>query len=150
MNAHPCDGYLDDVRLAVPAEIAALPATFGAMLRGYRIRCALSQNQLARSAGCDPAYVNRLERAGAESTTLPSRRMVLAIWTALIAASGRASRPITTDDRERLLVAAGLAPESILAAGGWDAFVTQLRQRVIMGFASTIDQLDESLRAAAP
>ena len=31
---------------------------FGALLRSLRVRMGLSQNQLARRAGVDPAYVN--------------------------------------------------------------------------------------------
>ena len=85
---------------------------FGLLLRSLRVRVGLSQNQLARSAGVDPAYVNRLERAPAESTALPSRRVVLSLGEALDAG------PV---DVERLLVAAGLCPESISRLGNWDA-----------------------------
>jgi transcriptional regulator with XRE-family HTH domain len=84
---------------------------FGALLRSLRVRMGFSQNQLARMAGVDPAYVNRLERAPAESTSLPSRKVVLALADSLEAG------PV---DVERLLVAAGLCPESIVRLGGWD------------------------------
>ena len=84
---------------------------FGALLRSLRVRMGFSQNQLARMAGVDPAYVNRLERAAADSTSLPSRKVVLALADALEAG------PV---DVERLLVAAGLCPESIVRLGGWD------------------------------
>jgi transcriptional regulator with XRE-family HTH domain len=84
---------------------------FGALLRSLRVRMGLSQNQLARMAGVDPAYVNRLERASAESSSLPSRKVVLALADSLEAG------PV---DLERLLVAAGLCPESIVRLGGWD------------------------------
>ncbi len=84
---------------------------FGALLRSLRVRMGLSQNQLARMAGVDPAYVNRLERAGASSSSLPSRKVVLALAESLEAG------PV---DVERLLVAAGLCPESIVRLGGWD------------------------------
>jgi transcriptional regulator with XRE-family HTH domain len=84
---------------------------FGALLRVLRVRIGFSQNQLARRAGVDPAYVNRLERAGPESTSLPSRKVVLALAEAVEAG------PV---DLERLLVAAGLCPESILQLGGWE------------------------------
>jgi transcriptional regulator with XRE-family HTH domain len=86
--------------------------SFGQLLRFLRIRAGLSQNQLARSAGVDPAYVNRLERAPADSTALPSRRVVKSLAEALDAG------PV---DAERLLVAAGLCPEAITQLGGWDA-----------------------------
>src|SRR4051812_5357748 len=84
---------------------------FGALLRSLRVRMGFSQNQLARMAGVDPAYVNRLERASADSTSLPSRKVVLALADAVEAG------PV---DVERLLVAAGLCPESIVRLGGWD------------------------------
>jgi len=85
---------------------------FGLLLRSLRVRTGLSQNQLARRAGVDPAYVNRLERASADSTALPSRRVVLSLAEALEAG------PVEV---ERLLVAAGLCPESIAQLGSWDA-----------------------------
>ena|SRR5688572_25884853 len=84
---------------------------FGALLRSLRVRMGFSQNQLARMAGVDPAYVNRLERAPAGSSSLPSRKVVLALADSLEAG------PV---DVERLLVAAGLCPESIVRLGGWD------------------------------
>src|SRR3954465_11491256 len=84
---------------------------FGQLLRTLRVRIGLSQNQLARRAGVDPAYVNRLERAPATPSSLPSRKVVLAL------AESVEAGPV---DVERLLVAAGLCPESILRLGGWD------------------------------
>jgi transcriptional regulator with XRE-family HTH domain len=85
---------------------------FGALLRSLRVRSGLSQNQLARRAGVDPAYVNRLERASPTSSSLPSRKVVLALADTL---------DVGPVDGERLLVAAGLCPESIVRLGGWDA-----------------------------
>jgi DNA-binding XRE family transcriptional regulator len=150
MAANPLDISRDAPRdlVRLPAEISALPSAFGALMKTYRVRCGLSQNKLARSAGCDPAYVNRLERAPSTTTSLPSRRFVLAFWEVFMEATTHTTRPITTDDRERLLVAAGLCPETILAAGGWDAFVGRIRRQVVIGFVSTIEQLDESLSPA--
>jgi transcriptional regulator with XRE-family HTH domain len=84
---------------------------FGALLRSLRVRMGFSQNRLARLAGVDPAYVNRLERAAPESSSLPSRKVVLALAESLEAG------PV---DVERLLVAAGLCPESIVRLGGWE------------------------------
>src|SRR5918996_5514348 len=84
---------------------------FGALLRSLRVRMGFSQNHLARMAGVDPAYVNRLERAPADSTSLPSRKVVMALAESLEAG------PV---DVERLLVAAGVCPESIVRLGGWD------------------------------
>jgi transcriptional regulator with XRE-family HTH domain len=84
---------------------------FGAVLRELRIENGLSQNALARRAGIDPAYVNRLERAPAQSTNLPSRRVVLDLAEAM---------ELGPVGRERLLVAANLCPESIARLGEWD------------------------------
>jgi hypothetical protein len=55
--------------------------------------------------------VNRLERASPESSSLPSRKVVLALADSLEAG------PV---DVERLLVAAGLCPESIVRLGNWE------------------------------
>src|SRR5215210_769387 len=87
-------------------------SAFGQLLRSLRVRAGRSQNRLARMAGVDPAYVNRLERAPADSAALPSRRVVLSLAEALDAG------PV---DVERLLVAAGLCPEAISQLGSWDA-----------------------------
>ncbi len=83
---------------------------FGPLVREYRVRVGLSQNQLARRAGIDPAYVNRLERSGPDGG-VPRRRVVLGLAAAL---------ELGPVDRERLLIAAGLCPESIARLGGWD------------------------------
>lgn len=91
--------------------VVAAAHPFGALLRSLRVRAGLSQNQLARRAGVDPAYVNRLERASPDSSSLPSRKVVMALAETVEAG------PV---DVERLLVAAGLCPESIVRLGGWD------------------------------
>jgi transcriptional regulator with XRE-family HTH domain len=91
--------------------VTAQAHPFGALLRSLRVRMGFSQNQLARMAGVDPAYVNRLERAPPESSSLPSRKVVLALADSLEAG------PV---DVERLLVAAGLCPVSIGRVGGWE------------------------------
>jgi transcriptional regulator with XRE-family HTH domain len=84
--------------------------TFGAMLRRLRIAAGLSQNQLARQAGVDPAYVNRLERAGQQTRTgrtiqyeRPGRATFLALAEAL---------DISTGQTDRLLFLVGHAPQT--------------------------------------
>lgn len=81
--------------------------TFGAMLRRHRIKAALSQNELARQAGCDPAYVNRLERGLTQNKSgrlhLPNRTIVLAFAEVL---------DVSQAEADRLLYAAGLAPQA--------------------------------------
>lgn len=114
----PAPVVTTEARRKPETHVTHAASEFGTRLRSLRVRIGLSQNQLARMAGVDPAYVNRLERAPTESATLPSRKVVLALWSALEASA---------DDRERLLVAAGHCPEVIVQAGGWDAYREQFR-----------------------
>lgn len=81
---------------------------FGQMLRRIRSRVGISQHELARRAGCDAAYVNRMERMGQKTiggqelvTVTPSRHIALGL------ASGLGLDARETD---RLLFTAGLAP----------------------------------------
>lgn len=115
---------------------------FGALLRALRVRIGLSQNQLARRAGVDPAYVNRLERAAPSSTSLPSRKVVMALADTLEAG------PV---DVERLLVAAGLCPESIVRLGGWDPSLGDIASVLADARLSSDDraELRELLRIVA-
>src|SRR5207344_1883751 len=89
--------------------------SFGGLLRHLRIRVGWSQNQLAREAGIDPAYVNRFEK-GAQGG--PSRKVVLALADVLECGPRY---------REELLVAAGHCPQTILDAGGWTAYIDRVR-----------------------
>lgn len=73
--------------------------TFGQMLRRLRIERGLSQNELARRAGCDAAYVNRFERVGPGA--MVGRAIVLSVADAL---------EMSYAERDRLLFVAGLAP----------------------------------------
>jgi transcriptional regulator with XRE-family HTH domain len=89
--------------------------SFGALLRRHRLsaqpdgprarqQSCLSQNQLARLAGVDPAYVNRLENRQTGCTggpQLPSRAVILRFADAL---------ELDPDERDRFLRAAGHAP----------------------------------------
>jgi hypothetical protein len=101
---------------------------FGPLLKRLRLRAGLSMNQLARESGVDPSYVHHIERPREGRPELPRRRIVLALWETL--ASHRAA---TADDRERMLVAAGLCPEVVLRAGGWDGYVNGIRNQVRAG-----------------
>ena len=87
-----------------------MAVTFGAVLRRHRIASGISQNDLAGAAQVDPAYVNRLERAGQRTISgrvvtgwSPSRHVVLALAEAL------GLGPAETD---RFLFAAGLATQT--------------------------------------
>lgn len=113
-----------DAELAAPAgpiEDAARPTMFGRRLQTLRFRAGLSQNAVARAAGCDPAYVNRLERATETTPLGPSRSVVIRLWLAT-----------STDDDalDALLADAGLLPESIARDGGWELFMAGWRGQV--------------------
>jgi transcriptional regulator with XRE-family HTH domain len=73
---------------------------FGRLVRAYRFKRGLSQNGLARLAGIDPAYVNRMER---DPLGAPSRTVVLSLADALEMDDG---------ETDHLLYAAGLAPKT--------------------------------------
>jgi transcriptional regulator with XRE-family HTH domain len=75
---------------------------FGCTLRLRRLKVGLSQNNLARRAGIDQAYVNRMERAPASSSILPSRHVALALAESL---------GLDWRQRDRFLFAASLAPK---------------------------------------
>jgi transcriptional regulator with XRE-family HTH domain len=113
-SAPALDGVVEPTPIRAP--------TFGPLLKRLRVRAGLSQNQLARQSGVDPAYVNRLERSTMPTGNQPSRRVVLGLFESLFAAHGARA-----DDRDRLLVAAGLCPEVVLRAGGWDAYRNGIR-----------------------
>lgn len=73
--------------------------TLGPTIQRYRIRTGLSQNQLARQSGVDPAYINRLER-GLQRTA--GRNVILRIAEIL---------KLSYLDTERFLCLAGHAPQ---------------------------------------
>jgi transcriptional regulator with XRE-family HTH domain len=83
---------------------------FGAMLRALRTARGLSQNGLSVSSGVDPAYINRMERAGQRTKTgraiaqeHPSRAIVRALADGL---------ELSDADADRLLYVAGHAPHA--------------------------------------
>jgi transcriptional regulator with XRE-family HTH domain len=81
---------------------------FDALMRSYRQSAGLSQNELARRAGVDPAYVNRMERANGP---IPRPAILNALMNALT---------LEQSQIERLLVAAGYCPQSVAKLGTWD------------------------------
>jgi transcriptional regulator with XRE-family HTH domain len=81
---------------------------FGTLLQSFRRRAGLSQGALAKLAGIDPSYVNRLERGEREP---PKREIVKALITAL---------QLPPDDADRLLVAAGHLPRALQRLGPLD------------------------------
>lgn len=83
--------------------------TFGQLLRRLRAERGWSQNHLARVAGINAAYVNRMERDGQPWASgepvlrhTPSRGIALALSSAL---------DLSYAERDRFLFLAGLAPE---------------------------------------
>src|SRR3954465_7524511 len=81
---------------------------FPALLRSFRERGGRSRNALAHEVGVDPSYLTRIEHGDREP---PRQHIVEALARAL-----RLSLP----DRNRLLVAAGYAPLSVVQLGAWD------------------------------
>ena len=86
---------------------------FGRRLREHQIAAGLSQNQLARLAGIDPAYVNQIVKHRRGS---PSRPVVVALAEAL---------GLDTWETDRLLFEAGYAPEH-----DWQAIALDYAQRL--------------------
>jgi transcriptional regulator with XRE-family HTH domain len=107
---------------------------FCLLLRQYRVRAGLSQNALARQAGVDPAYINRLERQ-TTIRTHPSRRVILSIADVLDLSRDR------TDD---FLYAAGLAPTRDWRAIADRAMVV-MRERLD---TLTLDEVDRGRHPA--
>src|SRR5262245_11091975 len=81
---------------------------FPTLLRSCREAAARSRNNLAHDVGVDPSYLTRIEHGDREP---PRQHIVEALARAL-----RLSLP----DRNRLLVAAGYAPLSVVQLGAWD------------------------------
>jgi transcriptional regulator with XRE-family HTH domain len=80
------------------------PDRFGGMLRSLRERAGLSQSALARLAGLDPSFINRLE-SGRRGVERP-------IADALVVALSLPAR-----EADRLLAAGGFLPPSLAKAG---------------------------------
>ena len=78
------------------------------MLRSFREAAGRSRNNLAHEVGVDPSYLTRIEHGDREP---PRQHIVEALARAL-----RLSLP----DRNRLQVAAGYAPLSVVQLGAWD------------------------------
>jgi transcriptional regulator with XRE-family HTH domain len=87
------------------------------LLRDLRIGAGLTEHALARRAGLDPSTVSSLEHGRRRG----SRDVIRRLW---LAVDGEA------EDLDRLLAAAGLLPESVVAVGGWDAYLRLWRGQV--------------------
>jgi transcriptional regulator with XRE-family HTH domain len=81
---------------------------FSVLLRSFRERAGRSRNNLAHEVGVDPSYLTRIEHGDREPPRLH-----------IVEATARALR-LSIADRNRLLVAAGYAPLSVVQLGSWD------------------------------
>lgn len=81
---------------------------FPTLLRSYRERAVRSRNALAHEVGVDPSYLTRIEHGDREP---PRQHIVEALSRAL---------KLSVAERNRLLVAAGYAPMSVVQLGAWD------------------------------
>lgn len=81
---------------------------FPTLLRSFRERASRSRNNLAHEVGVDPSYLTRIEHGDREPPRLH-----------IVEALARALR-LSIADRNRLLVAAGYAPLSVVQLGSWD------------------------------
>lgn len=81
---------------------------FPVLLRSFRERAGRSRNNLAHEVGVDPSYLTRIEHGDREPPRLH-----------IVEALARALR-LAIADRNRLLVAAGYAPLTVVQLGGWD------------------------------
>jgi len=81
---------------------------FPTLLRSFRERATRSRNNLAHEVGVDPSYLTRIEHGDREPPRLH-----------IVEALARALR-LSIADRNRLLVAAGYAPLSVVQLGSWD------------------------------
>lgn len=81
---------------------------FPILLRSFRERAGRSRNALAHEVGVDPSYLTRIEHGDREP---PRQHIVEALARAL---------GLSVQDRNRLLVAAGYAPMSVVQLGAWD------------------------------
>ena len=81
---------------------------FPGLLRSFRESAGRSRNNLAHEVGVDPSYLTRIEHGDRE----PPRQHI-------VEALARALR-LSLQDRNRLLVAAGYAPLSVVQLGSWD------------------------------
>lgn len=81
---------------------------FPILLRSFRERAGRSRNNLAHEVGVDPSYLTRIEHGDREPPRLH-----------IVEALARALR-LPVQDFNRLLVAAGYAPLSVVQLGAWD------------------------------
>jgi len=99
-------------REAVENDEGVRVDSFGTLLRAFRERAGCSQNSLAKRVGLSPSYINRLERGEREA---PTREVVEALANTL---------GLSAADRDRLTLAAGHPPSSLVALSGRDDVIS--------------------------
>ena len=104
--------------------------SFGSLVQGFRAQAGMSGSALARSAGIDPSYLNRIERGEREP---PGRELVLAL------AAGLRLSGVDTD---RLLAAAGHLPKAIARLGALDPTLLAVAQVLTDAAVPTAAQTD--------
>jgi transcriptional regulator with XRE-family HTH domain len=101
------------------------PREFPALVRWLRQRAGLSQNRLARAAGIDPAYVNRIEASEPSEPLVPRAPILERLAGAL---------NLSVGEQDRLYFAAGRCPPTLAAVGHWDSVVA-----MVAGLLATSD-----------
>ena len=92
----------------IDVEVGTTPTGFSDLVRWLRVRAGLSQNRLARLAGIDPAYVNRMEGTRSGDPLVPRLAVLERLCIAL---------ELTPAERDRLFFAAGRCPPTLAAVG---------------------------------
>lgn len=82
--------------------------SFGDLIEEFRQRVGVSRHRLAVLSSCDPSYIQRMAKGERQPPKLD-----------LVESIARALR-LTIADRNRLLVAAGYTPLSVVQLGSWD------------------------------
>jgi transcriptional regulator with XRE-family HTH domain len=103
---------------------------FPVLLRGFRERIKRSRNALAHEVGVDPSYLTRIEHGDREP---PRQHIVVALARAL---------RLPSQERNRLLVAAGYAPLSVVQLGTWDDAMQDIAD-VLNDIELTVEERNE-------
>jgi transcriptional regulator with XRE-family HTH domain len=111
------------------AEVLGAAVNFGPLLRSYRERAGLSQSKLARLAGLDASFINRVESGQRGAEREPVEALVGALQ-------------LPQEDADRLLAAAGHLPAVFVQVGLHDPTL-QLVARILAD-----EQLSEVDRTA--
>jgi hypothetical protein len=101
---------------------------FATLLRTYRERVGLSANMLGQEVGVDPSYVHRLQ----VGLRVPPRRHI-------VEALARRLK-LSLFERNRLLLAAGYAPASLVEIGAWTEVLQAVADVLTCGSLTAAEQ----------